>query len=57
MIAAKLHIPKKTRNGMQTIRKMKLILLLFHDKFLNFKENIGISDTNNPEKIQTKISK
>ena len=55
MIAAKLLIPKKTRNGIHTIKKMKLILLSFYDRFLNFKENIGISDTSSPENRQTSI--
>ncbi len=31
------------------IRKMKLTLLSFQDKFLNFNKNNGISDTNSPE--------
>ena len=43
--AAKPLTFKKTRSGMQTIRKMKLILLSFHERFLNFNENMGISDT------------
>jgi hypothetical protein len=37
------------------IRKMKLTLLSFQDKFLNFNENIGISDTNSHEKSITNI--
>ena len=53
MIAAKLLIPKKTRNGIHTIRKMKLILFVLHERFLNFNENIGISDTINHENRQT----
>jgi hypothetical protein len=53
MIAEKLQIPKKMRNGMQTSRKMKLVLLSFHDRFLNLSENIGISDTSSHEKRQT----
>ena len=57
MIAAKPLIPRKMRNGIHTIRKMKLILLLLHDRFLNFKENIGISDTSNHENRQTRISR
>ena len=44
---------KKTRSGMQTIRKMKLILLSFHERLLNFNENIGVSDTSNHENKQT----
>ena len=55
MIAAKLLIPKKTRNGIHTIKKMKLILFVFHERFLNFSENIGISDTSSPENRQTSI--
>ena len=39
--AAKPLTFKKTRSGMQTIRKMKLILLSFHERFLNFNENMG----------------
>ena len=53
MIAAKLLIPKKTRNGIHTIKKMKLTLLSFQDKFLNLRENIGISDISNHEKSIT----
>ena len=53
IIAEKLQIPKKMRNGMQTSRKMKLVLLSFHDRFLNLSENIGISDTSSHEKRQT----
>jgi len=53
MIAAKLLILKKMRNGIHTIRKMKLILLVLHERFLNFSENIGISDTSNHENRQT----
>ena len=37
------------------IRKMKLTLLSFQDKFLNFNENIGISYTNSHEKSITNI--
>ena len=44
MMAAKLLIPRNIRRGMQIIRNIKLILLSFHDRFLNFSENIGISD-------------
>ena len=51
--AAKPLTFKKTRSGMQTIRKMKLILLSFHERLLNFNENIGISDTSNHENKQT----
>ena len=40
-MAAKLLIPRSRRRGMQIIRNIKLILLSFHDRFLNFKENIG----------------
>ena len=53
MIAAKLLIPKKMRNGIHTIKKMKLILLVLHERFLNFSENIGISDTSNHVTSQT----
>ena len=45
MMAAKLAISRNTRKGMQIIRNIKLILLSFHERFLNFRENIGISDT------------
>ena len=48
MMAAKLAISRNTRKGMQIIRNIKLILLSFHERFLNFRENIGISDTNSP---------
>ena len=56
MIAAKLLIPKKMRNGIHTIKKMKLILFVLHERFLNFSENIGISDTNSKEVINAKIT-
>ena len=55
MMAAKLLIPRNMRRGMQIIRNIKLILLSFHDRFLNFSENIGISDTSSPENRQTSI--
>lgn len=38
MMAAKLLIPRNIRRGMQIIRNIKLILLSFHDRFLNFSE-------------------
>ena len=38
-------IPKNSNSGMQTIRNMKLILLSFQERFLNFRENMGISAT------------
>lgn len=53
IMAEKLQIPMKRRRGMQTIRKMKQVLLSFHDRFLNFKENIGISETRSQENIPT----
>lgn len=53
MMAAKPLIPKKISMGMQTIRKRKLTLLSLQDKFLNLSENMGISDTNSPEKSIT----
>ena len=34
-------------------RNIYLILLLFHDRFLNFKENIGISETRSPDIMKT----
>lgn len=55
--AAKPLTFKKTRSGMQTIRKMKLILLSFHERFLNFNENMGISDTSSHENRQTYINR
>ena len=57
MMAAKLLIPNKIRKGMQIIRKMKLTLLSLHDRFLNFKENMGISDTSNHENRHTSIKR
>ena len=45
----------KISSGIHMIRKMKLTLLSFQDKFLNFNENIGISDTNSHEKSITNI--
>ena len=43
---------KKPRSniGRQQIRNIYLTLLLFHVKFLNLSENIGISDTRKYEK-------
>lgn len=55
MMAAKLLIPRNIRRGMQIIRNIKLILLSFHDRFLNFSENIGISDTSSPENNPEKV--
>lgn len=57
IMAAKLLIPKKTMSGMQTKRNKKRILFSFHERFLNFSENIGISATNNHDVSKTKISK
>ncbi len=57
MMAAKLTDSRNTRRGMQIIRNIKLILLSFHERFLNFSENIGISDTNSHENRQTKYKK
>lgn len=45
IIAANPAIPKKISSGMQTKRNIKLTLLSFQERFLNFKENIGISET------------
>lgn len=44
--------------GMEVIMKMYFILLSFIDRFLNFRENIGISDMSNHENmiINTKIT-
>lgn len=56
-MAAKLLIPRNTRKGMHTIKNVKLVLLSFHDRFLNFKENMGISATNNHENRQTSIKR
>ena len=55
--AAKPLTFKKIRSGMQTIRKMKLTLLSFHERFLNFNENIGISDTSSHENRQTNTNR
>ena len=57
MMAAKALICNIARSGMQTIRKIKLVLLSFHERFLNFKENIGISETNNQENTQTNANR
>ena len=57
MITAKLQIPKNISVGIHTIKNMKLILLSFQDRFLNFKENIGISETSNQENRQTNMNK
>ena len=56
MMTAKLQTPKKSI-GMQTNRNVKLILLSLHDRFLNFSENIGSSDTSSHEKRQTNSSR
>ena len=53
IMVEKLQIPMKRRRGIQIIRKMKQVLLSFHDRFLNFKENIGISETRSQENIPT----
>ena len=53
--AANPLMPNKISSGIHMIRKMKLTLLSFQDKFLNFNENIGISDTNSHEKSITNI--
>ena len=53
MIAANPLMPKKTNKGIHTIKKIKLTLLSFQDKFLNLRENIGISDISNHEKSIT----
>ena len=47
--AEKPLIPKKTSNRAAIIRNIKLILLSFHDRFLNLSENIGISAIINQE--------
>lgn len=57
MMAAKLLIPRKTRKGIQIIKKIKLTLLSPHVRFLNFNENIGISDTSSHENRQTNIKR
>ena len=56
-MAAKLLIPRKTSKGIQIIKKIKLTLLSAHDRLLNFRENIGISDTSNHEDRQTSIKR
>ena len=38
-------------------RNIYLILLLFHDRFLNFKENIGSSETRSPDIMKTNNNK
>ena len=48
-------IPRNSSNGMQIIRNMKLTLLSFQERFLNFRENMGISATSNHEKSITII--
>ena len=55
--AAKPAIPKKISRGMQTSKKMKLTLLSFQDRFLNFNENIGISETKRYENIATRAKR
>ena len=45
-------IPRNSSNGMQTIRNMKLTLLSFQERFLNFRENMGISATSNHENVE-----
>lgn len=55
IMAANALIPRN-RSGILINKKVKLILLSFQDRFLNFKENIGSSDTNRNEKIKIKSS-
>lgn len=50
MMAAKLLMPSINISGMQIIRKMNLIWLLAHERFLNLSENIGISATSIQDK-------
>lgn len=44
---------KRVSNIILTIRKMYLMLLYFHERFLNFKENIGNSETRSNDIIIT----
>lgn len=57
IIAAKPLTFKNTRSGTQTIKKIKLTLLSFHERLLNFNENMGISDTSNQENRQTSTNR
>ena len=57
MMAAKPLTCKKARSGIHTVRKIKLTLLSFQERLLNFRENIGISATNNQENRQTNTNK
>jgi len=45
MIIANDEIPKMTTNGQQVIKKRYFTSLPLNDQCLNFKANIGISDT------------
>lgn len=56
MIAENPPTCRNTSKGIQVSKKMKTILLSFHERFLNFKENIGISETNNQENKHAKAT-
>ena len=56
-IAVKDKSFNNARMGMQMTKNMILILLLFHFRFLNLSENIGISEIRSPEKMQAVIAK
>ena len=55
--AAKPLTFKKQEVGCRQSGKMKLILLSFHERFLNFNENMGVSDTSSHENRQTNINR
>ena len=52
MIIANYEIPKMTTNGQQVIKKRYFTSLPLNDQCLNFKANIGISDTSSHELIR-----
>ena len=57
MMAANPLIWKIAKRGIHTNRNVKLTLLSFQERFLNFSENMGISEINSQENKQTKATR
>lgn len=57
IIAANPLVRRTRSNGMHNSKKQKLTLLSFQLRLLNFRENMGISDTNNQENKPTATNK
>lgn len=57
MQVAKPRTCKTAKKTMLSNKKRKLTLLSFHERLLNFNENIGISDTNSHENRQISASR